>query len=120
MNIQPIEVPLMMRMAFPEYHAELSGPSKPRDLHQAMNQLQQITCRKLEARKYQEVKKCFHLAERLHKNGNRMVRQAIEYIYVHAIGNCLAFAGHNRALLMSLMPLSLLAMYMRMGMDAGY
>lgn len=68
---------------------------------------------------FELARKCCEFAERLYTNGDRMVKHAVENVFVYSFSSFLTGSRTENLFIRSLIPASLYALYMRQLMQSG-
>ena len=110
--INQIEVPMYMEEEIPELAGVLRQSNKFLNVYQTMNVFLEYTCQKITEHNTAVVKKCFLLAEMLYDKGNRIVKNAIENVFVYSFSHLPCKDKKATAQIMGLIPGTLYSVYM--------
>jgi hypothetical protein len=111
----------------PGYLAEVlpARALQPQICHLTMNiykDLQQFTDytrQAVDQHNYTLAKKCFRLADRLYTNGDRIVRNAVENIFVFSFSSFIPRDSVEKIILKSFIPATLYALYVKQVSEGG-
>jgi len=106
-----------MQKELPELSCELHPEE---GMYPNMQAFSRYTCNKALTGDFQTIGQCFSLAENLYRNGSNTVRSAIENVFVFSISRLMSLTNTNRNYIKSLMPPTLLTLYMNQVLHHGY
>ena len=92
-NIDEQEVLDLLGNEFPSLNAELERIPNGTDIYKAIQCFADLTKTLVNKENFAEVKHCFRIAEKMLKEGNGIVKNAIENCYVFSVTSMLDFAG---------------------------
>ena len=118
--INQYEVPAYLVDEFPELKEELKSISPTLNIFKSIQCFSDYTKRKVLQHDLQVVKRCFAIAEKIYSNGNTIVRDAIENLFVYSFSSLLNLGGKDeKRELQGLMPLCLHAAYVQQILRSG-
>lgn len=92
---------------------------KVKNPYVAMQTLLTITAKKIREHKFQEVKKCFDAVSRLYDQGNGVVKNAVENIYVYSLSNLFYASKEEKPKLLAIIPITLYTIYINQLKSGG-
>lgn len=111
--ISQFEVSGLLRREIPSL-ANHYCPSKPSlEVYAFMNYFSDYTREAVEHHEMGTARKCFLLADRLFRNGDRMVRTLIENVFVYSFSSMFECEKEERANIRTLIPVGLYAVYIK-------
>ncbi|PZR22389.1 MAG: hypothetical protein DI535_26255 [Citrobacter freundii] len=111
--ISQFEVSGLLRREIPSLASHYC-PSKPSmEVYAFMNYFSDYTKEAVEHHEMGMARKCFLLADKLFRNGDRMVRTLIENVFVYSFSSMLNCEQEERASIRTLIPVGLYAVYMK-------
>ena len=81
--INPLEVPMYLEEALPEIGHDLLL-NKKNNAYDIMNTLISFTFKHIKQRDFKIVKRCFKIVDKLYNKGNKVVKSAIENVFVYS------------------------------------
>ena len=103
--------------------SQLSGKVYPSrislEVYALMNYFSDYTKHAVEEHNFNTAKKCFALAERLFRQGDKIVRMLIENIFVFAFTSMLPVDREERSLVRSMIPVDLYSLYIKQVTQSG-
>lgn len=102
----------------PEIKSEMI-PDKIDNPYTVMNALLKLTTKKTKEHKYDIVKKCFQVADRLYSKGNSVVRIAVENVFVYSFDGLFQSCNAERRNVMALVPVTLYTLYINQHYQHG-
>ncbi len=94
------EVPQILSDEFPEIQSEVNTPECFGSVYMQLTRFAAFTNKLVEQRNFPMVKKCFALAETFYRQGDRILANAIENVYVYSL-----HLDFNRSLYRVIQPL---------------
>jgi hypothetical protein len=117
--ISQFEVGGLLRREIPSLASHYC-PSKPSlEVYAFMNYFSDYTKAAIEQQELGTARRCFALADRLFRNGDRMVRSLIENVFVFSFSSMLNCEQEERTHIRTLIPVTLYALYMKQVNRAG-
>ena len=112
----------------PGYLAQVLPPStlKPQpghislDIYRELQQFTDYTKAAANGHNYSLVKKCFHLADKLYTNGDTVVRNSVENIFVFSFSSIIPQDSLEKIIFKSFIPVTLYALYLKQATHGGY
>ena len=89
------------------------------NIYKDLQQFTDYTRQAVDRHNYTLVKKCFCLADRLYTNGDRIVRNAVENIFVFSFSSFIPQDSVERIILKSFIPATLYALYVKQVTEGG-
>lgn len=89
------------------------------EIYASMNYFSDYTKHAIEQHDFNVAKKCFALAEKLYRQGDRIVRLLVENIFVHRFSDFLTNDKVERVVVKSMIPPALYSLYNRQMMQKG-
>lgn len=118
--INQYEVPAYLVDELPEIKQELESISPSYNIIKSIHCLVKFTRKKVIQHNFRVVKKCFLIAENFHCNGNRIVKDTIENVFIYSFSSILNLCNNEEKIkLQSLMPLSLYTAYVQQILKSG-
>ena len=90
------------------------------NIYQCMRQFLTLTAEKIKEHNYNAAARCFKVAEALYEQGNIVVRNTIENVFVYSFSSLLHMANNERKELISVIPGKLYAAYLNQACHKGY
>jgi hypothetical protein len=110
--INQFEVPMYLEEALPDISIALNKTNSPTNIYKSVQALLDYTFQQIKAHNFATLKKCFVLADKLYRNGNNIVRSAIENVLVFSFSRLPAQDVQEKNHVMGLIPGSLYSVYM--------
>lgn len=117
--IKETEVIDLLGNEFPTINADLEKTANPSNIYKAMQCFADFTKQMIQNEEFKEVKHCFIIAEKMLKNGNGTVKNAIENCYLFSISTLLDLATPVNQKVKSLLTDSLKKEYNRQVCASG-
>ena len=117
--MNPLEATDCLLHDLPELSQTISTTGQPVSIYQTIQAFVQLTCQQVTAHNYKAAKHCFLLADKLYEQGNAVVRQAIENVFVFSLDRVFKQAREEKMEVRGLVPGSLYSVYMRQVMHGG-
>lgn len=114
------EVPAVMADELPEIKTELRHLSVLGNVNTAMQILADFTTNMIQQHNYNTVQKCMHVADRIYRRGNNLIRNAVENVFVYSFSTLRTVC--NKAewkLLQARMPVTLYSLYVNQVLKTG-
>lgn len=111
--IKETEVLEVLGNELPDMNSSLEKTEDVNNIYKAMQCFANFTKSLISKGDFKEVKHCFHVAEKLLKNGNTTVVNAIENSYLYSLSSVLDFASPVSLKVKSLLTDSLMKEYRR-------
>lgn len=112
-TIKESEVLDLLGEELPEINVTLEKTANPTNIYTAVQCFADFTKNMVNKGNISEVKHCFNVAEKMLQNGNKIVQNAIENVYVFSVSKCLDFATPLSYKIKGMMNDSLLKEYKR-------
>jgi hypothetical protein len=108
--INQFELKGFLQDTLPEFDKEWSaeGVKNP---YFAIQILADITAKKMQEHDFKEVKKCFETAGHLYDQGNTIIKNAVENIYVYSFSTLLYAFSEDKPKLLAIIPITLYTAY---------
>lgn len=117
--ITQYEVPSLLKEEMPA----ISGDSYPArfnmDIYKSVQYFSDYTRKAVLDHNHQLAKKCFTLAGRLYRNGDKIVKNVMENTFVFSFTSFMPNDKIEKLILLSIIPSSLYAAYLRQVMGSG-
>ena len=117
--INQFEVPMYLKEALPEIEKDLKLTDDPANIYQAIHIFLDYTFKKVKEHNMAVVKKCFFLAEKLYSKGNKVVKCAVENVFVFSLSHLPVENQKDKKAVMGLIPGSLYSVYMQQVLHPG-
>jgi len=117
--INRFEVPMYLEEGLPNISQDLNSAKNCKDIHSSIHLFLDYTFNKIRENNLTAVKKCFVLADKLYSKGDRVVKSALENVYVFSFSNLPVKDGNDKKLIMGLIPGTLYSIYMKQVMHPG-
>lgn len=117
--ITQYEVNTLLRREIPQLSAKVYPSRISLEIYASMNHFSDYARHAVEEHNYNAVKKCFVLAERLFRYGDKIVRMLIENIFVYAFSSMLPNDKVERTIIRSMIPDTLYSLYIRQVMQTA-
>ena len=120
--ITQYEVPFLLKEAIPQM--PLKGTLQASifigtDIYCSLNTFSAYTRHAVEEHNFNLAKKCFVLAEKLYRQGDKMVRMLIENIFIYSFSSSMPADRFEKMILKTMIPVTLYAVYMKQVMSTG-
>jgi hypothetical protein len=103
----------------PELSQELGNRNEPTTIYKTLQAFIRLTCKKVQEHNFKAARQCFNLADKLHQQGNVIVRCAVENVFVFSMDAIFRQASNEKIEIRGLVPGSLYSVYMRQVMYGG-
>ena len=117
--ITQYELPSLIREELPTITPNPYPPHVAMDIYVCINNFTDYTKLMIVEHNYILARKCFHLAARLYKYGDRTVRSLIENIFVFSFSGIFSSRKNENAKLQSMIPPKLYSIYLKQVMTSG-
>lgn len=118
--INQYEVPAYLVDKLPEIKEELESILPSLNIIKSIQCLVKFTRKKVIQHDLRVVKKCFSIAENFHSNGNRIVKDTIENVFIYSFSSVLNLCSNEeKRKIQGLMPLSLYTAYVQQIIKSG-
>jgi hypothetical protein len=117
--ITQYEANSLLKEEFPQLAGKIYPSKISLEVYASMNYFSDYTRHAVEEHNFNLAKKCFVLAEKLYREGDRIVRLLIENIFVYSFSNYLPGTKIERAIVRSMIPAALYSLYTRQVMQPG-
>lgn len=118
--INQYEVPAYLEDELPEIKEELRKIHPTLSIFKTIQCLADYTRRKVSQHDLKTVKKCFAIADNIYSKGNRIVKNAIENVFVYSFSSLMSVCSKDvKRQLQSIMPLYLHTAYVQQILKSG-
>lgn len=117
--ITQYEVGSLLRREIPQLTGKVCPSKLSLEVYAFMNYFSDYTRQVVEENNFSMARKCFALAERLFRHGDRMVRMLVENIFVFSFSSFLPGNNAERKVIMSMIPADLYSLYIKQVMQSG-
>jgi hypothetical protein len=108
--INQLEIPMFLEDALPEMtHLPVAGVKQ--DAYKAIKHLATFTDQQIRERNFDTVKKCFAVADRLYDNGNGVVKNAIQNVFVFSFTKMFQSCPAHKGMVLGMIPMGLFTLY---------
>lgn len=111
--ITQYEVPTLLREELPQIAGKIQSTNVMIDVYKSVHTFTNYTKEAVQEHHFRLANKCFTLAEKLYRNGDNIVRMAIENIFVYAFSSFMPIDRVEKRMVQSLIPASLNAVYQK-------
>ena len=111
--ITQYEVPSLLREELPQLAGKIQPTNVMIDVYKSVNYFTNYAKEAVRDHHFNLAKKCFILAEKLYRNGDNIVRMAIENIFVYSFSSFMPIDRIEKLILQSIIPASLNAVYLK-------
>jgi hypothetical protein len=118
--INQYEVPAYLMDELPEIKEQLESVSPTLNIIKSIQCLVKLTRKKVIQHDLRVVKRCFLIAENFYCNGNRIVKDTIENVFIYSFLSVLNLCSNEeKRRIQGLMPLSLYTAYVQQILKSG-
>lgn len=117
--ITQYEVPDYLKAAMPQLAAQWQPARSGMAIYPCLQVFTDFTKKAIRRHNLDLVKKCCEFADRLYTNGDKVVRNAVENVFVYSFSAFLAGSRTEKLVIKSLIPASLYNVYLRQLMQSG-
>ncbi len=118
--INQFEVPAYLVDELPEIKEELKSITSQQNILKTISCLASYTKKKVVQHDLRLVKKCFTIAENIHIKGNKIVKDAIENVYVYSFSSLFNLCNREeKNKIQGLIPISLYSAYIQQILKSG-
>jgi len=117
--ITQYEVSSMLREEIPQLAGKVYPSNISLEVYASMNYFSDFTKHAVQKHDFNLAKKCFALAERLYRQGDRIVRSLIENIFVYGFSDFFPDDKTERLVIRSIIPPKLYSLYINQVMQSG-
>lgn len=118
--INQYEVPALLEDEFPALSADLKQINPFGSIYKTISLLTNYTKTMVQLHRFDHVKHCMQLAERLYERGNALVRNAVENVFVYAFSSMRTSCERGEwVTLQAEMPLTLHSLYVKQVLKTG-
>ena len=108
--INQLEVPMYLEEALPEIGHDLLV-SKKTNAYDIMNTLISFTFKHIKQHDFKIVKRCFKIADKLYNKGNKVVKSAIENVFVYSFTKMFLSYPAEKQTVLAMVPMPLYSIY---------
>lgn len=102
---------MYLEEALPAISGELKANEKG-NIYDAMHTLTTFMGKNIKAHNYKVVKKCFDIAGKLYDKGNKVVKDAVQNIFVYSFTQIFHTYAAEKKEVLALLPMTLYSLYM--------
>ena len=113
------EVPSFLEREIPQMAGKIYHSKAFLDIFTAINFFSNYTKHAVKEHNFSMAKKCFSLAEKLYRHGDKLVRLLIENIFVYGFSSFMSEDRTEKMIIKSIIPASLYSIYMKQVMTSG-
>ena len=111
--ITQYEVPTLLRDELPQIAGKIQSTNVMINVYNSVHSFTNYTKDAVQKHHYRIAKKCFKLAEKLYRNGDSIVKMAIENIFVYSFTSFMPNDRVEKRMVQSLIPASLNTIYQK-------
>ena len=108
--INQIEVPMYLEEALPEMGQDLSVNRKT-NAYDIMNTVSALTFKHIKQHNFNIVKRCFKIVDKLYNKGNKVVKSAIENVFVYSFTKMFLSYPAEKQTVLAMVPMTLYSLY---------
>lgn len=117
--INQFEVPMYLEDQLPDITKDLKQVKDLANAYQSVHVLLDYTFSNIKEHNLTIVKKCFAVAEKLFAKGNKIVKCAIENVFVYSFSNLPVNSNAERKVIFGMVPGTLYSLYITQVMHHG-
>jgi len=117
--ITQYEVSSLLREQIPQFTSRVSPSGISLEVYGSMNYFSDYTKHAVEEHDFRLAKKCFVLAEKLYREGDRIVRLLVENIFVYGFSSFLFNNKIESKVVKAMIPPALYFLYIRQVLKSG-